>query len=52
MKYALKKEIEYPPIFRIKDEDYSIFITVEFVQALTENHLVGYEIMKIWNSEE
>lgn len=52
VKYALKKEIEYPPIFRIKDEGYHIFITVEFVQALTENHLVGYEIMKIWNSEE
>lgn len=52
LKYALKKEIEYPPIFRIKDEDYSIFITDKFVQALTENHLVGYEIMKIWNSEE
>lgn len=47
VKYALKKEIEYPPIFRIKDEGYHIFIDDEFVQTLTENHLVGYELIKI-----
>jgi len=52
VKYVLKKEIEYPPIFRIKNEGYHIFITDKFVKVLIENHLIGYEIEKLWNSEE
>ena len=52
VKYILKKEMDYPPIFRMKGESYYIFITDEFVKALTENHLIGYEIEELWNSEE
>ncbi|MDE5824997.1 MAG: hypothetical protein K2H91_10010 [Lachnospiraceae bacterium] len=52
VKYVLKKGMDYPPIFRIKSESYFIFITDEFVKVLTENHLSGYNIKELWNSEE
>lgn len=52
VKYILKKEMDYPPIFRIKGESYYIFITDEFVEVLTKNHLTGYDIEELWNSEE
>lgn len=51
VKYVLKKEMNYPPIFRIKGESYHIFITDVFVNELTKNHLIGYEIEELWNSE-
>lgn len=52
VKYVLKKGMGYPPIFRMKGESYYIFITDELVKVLTENHLIGYKIKELWNSEE
>ncbi|MDE7476905.1 MAG: hypothetical protein K2M91_02975, partial [Lachnospiraceae bacterium] len=52
VKYVLKKGMDYPPIFRMKGESYHIFITDEFVKVLTDNHLIGYEIEELWDSEE
>lgn len=55
VKYELKKELRYPPIFRIKAEpsrSFGNYITDEVVKVLTENHIIGYNITEIWNSEE
>lgn len=52
IKYVLKKEIKYPPIFRIINSPRRIFINDEFVKALEESHLIGYSIEELWNSEE
>lgn len=52
IKYVLKKEIKYPPIFRIINSPRRIFINDVFVKALEESHLIGYSIEELWNSEE
>ena len=52
VKYSFKKELDYPPIFRINNELFHIFITNEFSKVLEDNHLVGYNIKEVWNSEE
>lgn len=53
-KYELKRGLSYPPIFRIKEPNRSFgnYITDEVVKVLTENHLIGYSIKEIWNSEK
>ena len=52
VRYAFKKEIEYPPIFRINNESFCIFITDEFAKILEDNHLVGYNMKELWDSEK
>jgi len=49
-KYFFKKEIDYPPIFRLKNEPRKHIINDEFAIRLKENNLVGYELRELWNS--
>ena len=48
-KYVFK-EIEYPPIFRLKNELLNYIVNEEFVKRLKENNLEGYKIRELWDS--
>lgn len=52
IKYELKKEINYPPIFRIKNEVRYLIVSDVFVNRLKENDFVGYTLKEIWDSNE
>lgn len=50
-KYVFKRERDYPSVFRIKNEPRKYIVTEEFVKRLEENALVGYGLVKLWDSE-
>ena len=51
-KYVFKREEDYPPIFRIKNEPRKYIVTEEFVKRLEENALVGYALDELWDPED
>ena len=51
-KILLTRLLKSPRDHRIINSPRRIFINDEFVKALEESHLIGYNIEELWNSEE
>lgn len=52
VKYVFRKDIDYPPIFRIVDSKFGIFANENLVERLEESGLIGYKVEELWDSEE
>ncbi len=50
VKYVFRKDIDYPPIFRIVDSAFGIFVNEDLVERLEENGLIGYKADELWDS--
>jgi hypothetical protein len=50
-KYVFKKEIEYPPIFKITtDGKISTFVTEQFIEKIEKNRIIGLACPLVWDS--
>lgn len=50
-KYVFKKNIKYPSMFRMKNEERAIIINEKLAEALEKNNFIGYSLKEVWDSE-